>query len=57
MAFAFGNFMSFAPTQAFNELLEQEDTTLEQVLDQDSAVSQMIAGNERLISFFTKERV
>ena len=39
MAIALGHFMNFAPSGAINELLEKDDTTLEDLLDQEAVVS------------------
>lgn len=62
MAFMFGNnffniFRTFHTSQAFEELLDKEDTTLAQVLDEEEVVQEMKNGSSKLIAFLTPENI
>jgi hypothetical protein len=62
MAFSFGvNFFSafrgFHTSQAFEELLDKEDTTLAQVLEEEDVIQEMKNSNAKLVAFLTPERL
>ena len=62
MAFVFGaNFFSafrgFATSQAFEELLAKEETTIDQVLEEEDVIQETRNNNAKLMEFLTEERI
>jgi hypothetical protein len=62
MAFSFGtNFFSafrgFHTSQAFEQLLDSDDTTLSQVLNEEDVIQESKQGNAKLLEFLTPERL
>ena len=53
----FSMFRAFHTSQAFEELLDKEDTTLSQVLDEEDVIQEMKNGNSKLIDFLTEENI
>jgi len=53
----FSAFRGFATSQAFEELLAKEDTTIEQVLEEEDVIQETRNNNAKLMEFLTEERI
>lgn len=62
MAFDFGShffsmFRGFQTSRVLEELLDKEDTTLEQILAEDDVIQEVRSSNSKLIEFLNEERL